>query len=536
MAPPFDVEAYVEEGEAEEEAEFVGAAPSAPISDDDPPFDPPDDDLGALTPEEEACAAEAPKPAIEEAAEPPPKPAPDPARVRAPAISIYASWDRAEIAASFAAFARDPALSRARVEIARGGLDAAIERCAEGRCPDLVIVDTTLAEPQILAGLARLRRSLSPGARVIFIGAVNDIGLLRALAQRGVSEYLMAPMAAEDLVAATCRLFAEQDRARVIAVMGARGGVGASTLARSIAWSIAERLDAGCTFVDLDFAFGGAPGDAPAMASYALLAPNADVLMDNAAQPGQRLLKLPAPASLAFEHEPDPLVLATAIQAARRSNPYVILDLPHKWTPWVRRALADADDVVIVAGPDLASLRNADAIVKEIKPARGQSPPLIAMTMIGVPKRPEISLKDFVEAVGETPVALFAYDPELYGAADSTGAALGACAPRSRAAAQVDDLASALTGLTPQPRRKRPAESALELTVRAESTPEPAPAKPADEISAAAVTRRARAAKPKKRSRGYIRMAACIAILFALIAWQGQRESAASAPPAVSAE
>src|SRR5690606_28753694 len=128
------------------------------------------------------------------------------------------------------------------------------------------------------------------------------------------------------------------------------------------------------------------------------------------------------------------------------------------WAPWVKQALRAADDVVLVASPDLASLRNADNIVKLLKSERPDAPPLVVLSMTGVPKRPEIPFKDFVQALGLKPEASFAFDPVLFGAAAMTGQALGEIAPRSKPAAAIDLLASALTGR--EPLATRPASAA----------------------------------------------------------------------------
>ena len=77
----------------------------------------------------------------------------------------------------------------------------------------------------MLAGISALMRRVGAGVKVIVIGAVNDIGVLRSMQQRGVAAYIMAPISADALAQTACELFAETDRARVIAVMGARGGV-----------------------------------------------------------------------------------------------------------------------------------------------------------------------------------------------------------------------------------------------------------------------------------------------------------------------
>ena len=90
-----------------------------------------------------------------------------------------------------------------------------------------------------------------------------------------------------------------------------------------------------------------------------------------------------------------------------RSTPYVVLDLPHLWTPWMRRTLLAADDIVIVADARPRLLRNAKNIVDLVRAARpNDAPPRLVLNKVGVPRRPEIPVKDFGEALGLEPPSI----------------------------------------------------------------------------------------------------------------------------------
>jgi pilus assembly protein CpaE len=249
---------------------------------------------------------------------------------------------------------------------------------------------------------------------------------------------------------------------RVIAVIGARGGVGASTIAHNLAWSIAERQDAGATLLDLDLSFGTAAldfnQDPPQSIADALMAPDRvdDVFLDRVTtKHTQRLMMLTAPATLEREFEVDNNAFEVVIDRVRRTSPFVVLDLPHVWTSWVKQTLLAADDVIIVAGPDLASLRNTKNILDLLKATRPyDAPPAVALSMVGVPKRPEIPFKDFAEALGAEPVASFPFDPALFGMAANNGQMIGEVAAQSKTALAIDELAASLTGRKPAETKK----------------------------------------------------------------------------------
>ena len=169
----------------------------------------------------------------------------------------------------------------------------------------------------------------------------------------------------------------------------------------------------------------------------------------------QRLQMLTAPATLEREFELDFAAYDTVIERVRRTSPFVVLDLPHVWTSWVKQILLGADDVIIVAGPDLASLRNTKNILDLLKALRPyDAQPAVALSMVGVPKRPEIPFKDFAEALGSQPVAQFAFDPQLFGMAANNGQMIGEVAAQSKIALAVDELAASLTGRRPVETKK----------------------------------------------------------------------------------
>jgi pilus assembly protein CpaE len=125
----------------------------------------------------------------------------------------------------------------------------------------------------------------------------------------------------------------------------------------------------------------------------------------------------------------------------------VIVDMPHAWSPWIKKCLIAADEIVIVATPDLASLRNAKNIMELVRHARpNDPPPRLLINQANTPKRPEIPAKDFAETMGVEPVAVLGYDAALFGQAANNGQMLLELAPRAPLSEGVRLLARALTG------------------------------------------------------------------------------------------
>ena len=245
---------------------------------------------------------------------------------------------------------------------------------------------------------------------------------------------------------------------RVVAVIGARGGVGSSTLAHNIGWCIAEEMHINTTIIDMDLPFGTVGLDFNDEATQgmvdALSAPERldDVLLDRLLiKRGEHLSLFTAPATLERDQDAPPESYEAVVHAVRQSIPCVILDLPHVWTPWVKAALLSADDVVVVASPDLTSLRNAKNITDLLKGARpNDAPPRLVINQIGVPKRPEIPTKDFSEAMGLDPSAVISFDPALFGQSANNGQMVIETSPKAPVAESIRQLCRAITGRSMQ--------------------------------------------------------------------------------------
>src|ERR1700678_299675 len=161
----------------------------------------------------------------------------------APRVSVQAFCETVETAAAIQAAGEDRRMAKAHLRIQMGGLVAAVEAYQTSPTPNVIILESENSSEDVLAGLDQLAPVCDAATRVIIVGRMNDVALYRELVRRGVSDYLIAPVGALQIVRAVCGLFSAPDAkpvGRVIAVVGAKGGVGASTIAHNIAFSIAQ--------------------------------------------------------------------------------------------------------------------------------------------------------------------------------------------------------------------------------------------------------------------------------------------------------
>jgi pilus assembly protein CpaE len=378
-----------------------------------------------------------------------------------PRISIHAFCEFPDTASALQRAGADRRLSKAHLQVQLDGIDAAVEHYHGQITPNLLVVETKLHGAEALAELDRLAEVCDPSTKVVVVGRTNDVELYRELMRRGASEYLVAPLEPLQLIEVISGLYRDPTAApigRVVAVVGARGGVGSSTLSHNIGWCIAEELHINTTIVDLDLPFGTVGLDFNDEASQgisdALSAPERldDVLLDRLLlKRGEHLSLFTAPAALERDHAAPPESYEAVIDAVRQIIPCVILDLPHGWQPWIKASLLAADDVVIVATPDLTSLRNAKNIIDLVKSARpNDAPPRLVINQVGMPKRPEIATKDFAETMGIDPAAIIAFEPALFGQAANNGQMVIELSPKAPVSEALRQLCRAITGRTMQ--------------------------------------------------------------------------------------
>src|SRR6202034_2316461 len=124
----------------------------------------------------------------------------------APRVSVQAFCETVETAAAVQSAGEDRRLDKAHLKIQMGGMAAAIEAYRTAPTPNVIILETE-GRVEILAGLDQLATVCDSGTRVVVIGRINDVTLYRELVRRGVSDYVIAPVNALDVVRSICGLF-----------------------------------------------------------------------------------------------------------------------------------------------------------------------------------------------------------------------------------------------------------------------------------------------------------------------------------------
>ena len=383
-----------------------------------------------------------------------------------PRISIQAFCESQELGDAVTAAAADRRMARAHVKVHNGGLAAATEFYGAAPTPNLVIVESSQAGERLIEELEQLANVCDAGTKVVVVGRVNDVELYRDLARRGVSEYIVAPVAPIQLISTISGLYTEpgaEPLGRAVAFIGAKGGVGSSVVSHSVAFALAQQLDTDVLLADLDLSFGTAGldfnQDPTQGIAEAIHAPDRldDVFLDRLlARCTDHLSLLAAPATLDRTFDLGETAIEPVVDLAQASVPTVILDLPHMWSSWVKHTLVAADDIVITVEPDLANLRNVKNMLDLLGNLRkNDRPPHLVINKVGISKRPEIKVDEFAKAIDVEPTAVIPFDANLFGTAANNGQVIAEVDPKSSIAESFNVIAQAVSGRSEVRRAKR---------------------------------------------------------------------------------
>jgi pilus assembly protein CpaE len=395
----------------------------------------------------------------------------------APRVSVQAFCETAETSAAVQAAAKDRRLAKVHLTAKMGGMPAAIEAYGSMPTPNVIILESK-ADNDILTLLDDLASVCDPGTRVVVFGSEEDNVPYRELVRRGVNDYVVGPVDTLDVVRSICSLFSASEAVatgRVIAIVGAKGGVGASTVAHNTAWMIARDLALDSVVIDLDLAFGTAsldynqdPLQGIANAVYSPDRLDTAVMDRLLAKCTDHLSLLAAPATLDRVYDFGADAFDAIFDTLRLTTPCIVLDVPHQWSGWTKRILVGADDILIVAEPDLANLRNTKNMLSMLKTARpNDREPLYCLNQVRMPKRPEIDVRGFAKTIESPPIAVIPFDSRMFGTAANNGQMIAEIAARHRTTEMFLQIAQQLTGRGETKKRRRSLLSPIISKLRA---------------------------------------------------------------------
>ncbi|MCP5368602.1 MAG: AAA family ATPase [Hyphomicrobiales bacterium] len=342
--------------------------------------------------------------------------------------------------------------------IYEGGIIDAIRELADIKTPRTLVIDLTNVDDP-MTEIGNLADVCEPNTKVITIGAINDVNLYRELVDLGVQDYLVKPVAVESLAGAVTKALhepkveeTEPETGELIAFVGARGGVGATTVATNCAWHLAHDYGKRVAIVDLDLYFGSTalaldlePGRG---FREALENPNRiDALFIERAmvRHSDNFYVLGAEEGLTNSFSFDPKALNLLLAHLRDDFDCVVLDLPRFAARTNLVTLKAPYSVVLVSDPSLAGMRDTARLHEFVREVCPEARLKVVLNRVGGLKQGELNQDDFQKGAEIKVAHVLPFD--LKPAVDSLGAGkpVGEVSKNSKLAAGLAKLAGDLT-------------------------------------------------------------------------------------------
>jgi pilus assembly protein CpaE len=336
--------------------------------------------------------------------------------------------------------------------------------------PDVVVVALDADHEKALQLIAQLAQEC-PNTPILAVSGQGDGQAILQALRCGAKEFLTSPVVLEELLTALQRLQrahapgesgghrngAAKAESVVIAVAGARGGVGSTSLAVNLGCTLAQNPHYSVALIDLDLALGDADVALDLMPDYTL----ADVALNverldmtflrrSLCKHSSGLSLLPHPVQMEDAGLIREEHLQRVIGLLRASYTHLVLDLSKAFSPTDVTALRMADTILLVSQLELTSLRNTVRILLTLgaDPTLGEK---VKVVLNRVGSDADIGLKKAEDTIGKT---IFWQVPnDAYSMIESrnAGVPLLQHAPRSKIQQSMAGLAEALCGKAEAP-------------------------------------------------------------------------------------
>ena len=341
--------------------------------------------------------------------------------------------------------------------VADGGVRNALDSLTDAAPPETLIVDIG-ENPEHLTPLLSLCGSSMRETRLIAVGSLNDVAIYRDLIEAGAADYLVKPITEPALRAALSRRRmprhdddpAAEKKVHKIVVVGAQGGVGASTIALNLAWLSAEVHEKQTVLVDLDLEFGTAAlaldleptrGLREALENPGRI--DSLFVSSATARVGDRFCVMSTEETFDQGFRPDPAAIEALLGTLEESNDCVIVDLPRSAFDLRHGVFQAATQVVLVSDLSLRGLRDTARLIDIVRDAAPEVPVTVVANRTGAPQQ-AISVAEFKKTLGRNVDLQIPEEHKALAAAITAGKPLAQSAPDSKAAKALRGLAARL--------------------------------------------------------------------------------------------
>ena len=334
--------------------------------------------------------------------------------------------------------------ARVGVNVHKGGIDTAIANYSQEPSPDMIIIETNDISENFIAQLGQLAGVCAPGTDAVIVGPMNDVHLYRNLVSMGVRDYLVRPVAFDDLVKVIAKAITDKhglSGSRLVAVLGAKGGVGTTSVAQVLAATMADKfkqkvllMDAAGSAGSMGIALGIEPASSFTEAVRIGAGGTEDDMKRIIQTVSEQLSLLVCGGEPILTDSPDADSVETLVNRVMQKYPVLVVDLSGAAPGVQKRVLSRANNAVLVTTGMLPSLRNCRTLLNEMRNIRAGFKDFdVVLNMRGMAGSEEVSDKDIKAALDLEPSAKVPYAPKIFAGGEVSGKPVG----QNKAAADV---------------------------------------------------------------------------------------------------
>jgi len=306
----------------------------------------------------------------------------------------------------------------------KGGIKEAFEVFSKKKSPPYLIIDVSKSEMPV-SDLNHLFDLCEPGIKVLAIGTKNEVGLYRDLIKLGVFDYLVSPLLS-DILGRSLKDFilggqtfkkSEAKSGKIIAFVGARGGVGSTLIATNFAAYLSKEKARHTVLIDLDLHFGTVPLYFDLKSNQglrdALETPSRmdSLFIDRLLTPvNDRLSIISSDEALDEPIKYETNSIDTLVQDLSKHHHYVIIDIPHCANDICLAVISMAHIMVLVADASLAALRDSRRLMRLFGAEEGGRKIALVLNKVGAYEKGEINVSDFEETLNHKINHVFSFD------------------------------------------------------------------------------------------------------------------------------
>ena len=301
-------------------------------------------------------------------------------------------------------------MNMAYAEAKMGSITDALEFLKANRSPKVLIVDVSNSELP-LGDVEKVKEFSAPNISIIVIGSRNEVGLFRDLKAAGVVDYIVKPLGntllRKAIEQANGLKKEVQKEGKLIHVMSATGGAGATTVVANVGWLLANRRFKRTLVMDLDFLYGTTNLllDVKTENAYLDILESPDKIDDYFTETilrkcTQRLYYLGGLCDLVRGVHADIEAFEVLMTTLKKQFNYILVDAQRDQNEINRISMEKADSFIIMVEMTMASAQNAARLLEFLLIKYGNKKIIIIDNKNGLSSAGAITKESFEEVIG----------------------------------------------------------------------------------------------------------------------------------------